>query len=131
MEDQQFRGTGPEGSPRHGSSRSSRRRRTARGRQNSPLCPVCQKPVRDLYSAITHRDSGSPAHFDCILQNLRVANDLSPSEKLCYLGGGTFGIIQYRNPQSPIRFLIRKRIQYEPTEPVPEWRRSLPRKTKG
>ena len=117
----------PDRSTRRGGGRSSRRRRAARFRKSFPLCPLCQKPVQDLYSAITHRDSGAPAHFDCILENLRAANEMAPSEKLCYLGGGSFGIIQYRTAQGPMRFLIRKRIQYEAGESIPEWRRSLPR----
>ncbi len=117
----------PERVGRRGGSRSSRRRRAARHRKSLPFCPLCQKPIHDLYSAITHRDSGQPAHFDCILQNLRESNDLLPSEKLCYLGGGSFGIIQLRGSQGPLRFFIRKRIQYEPGESIPEWRRGLPR----
>ncbi len=112
--------------PQRGAGRSSRRRRAARHRKNFPLCPLCQKPVQDLYSAITHRDSGGPAHFDCILENIRSANELQPSEKLCYLGAGSFGIIQYRSSQGPMRFFIRKRIQYEAAESIPEWRRVLP-----
>ncbi len=120
----------PEWQPRRGSGRSSRRRRAARQRKNYPICPLCQKPVQDLYSAITHRDSGTPAHFECVLESIRAANELAPSEKLCYLGGGSFGILQYRSAQGPLRFFIRKRIQYEAGESVPEWRRGLPR-TRG
>jgi hypothetical protein len=87
------------------------------------MCPVCEKAVRDLSSAITHRDTGNPAHFDCILKILREENSLSESEKICYLGKGSFGIVQFRSNGSPLRFLIRKRIQYEDLDMIPDWRK--------
>jgi hypothetical protein len=78
--------------------------------------------VRDLSSAITHKESGDPAHFDCILKTLRGVLVVQQNEKICYLGKGSFGIVQFRQNSGPMRFLIRKRIQYEDTEQVPEWR---------
>ncbi len=107
------------------SSTNRRRRGDDRCNANIPLCPICHKPVRDLYSAITHRESGNPAHFDCILKILRESSDLLLHEKICYLGKGSFGIIQQRNSNSPSRFFIRKRIQYEPTDILPDWRKRL------
>jgi len=93
--------------------------------KNAPVCPLCQKPVRDLYSAITHQNSNQPAHFDCILKMLRDINELTDGEKICYLGNGSFGIIQFRNAAGKPRFFIRKRLNYEETDPVPEWRKKL------
>ena len=55
-----------------------------------PDCPVCQQQVRELPSALTHRATGQPAHFDCIMRELRDSNELLPQERICYLGGGTF-----------------------------------------
>ncbi len=102
------------------------RRRRDRVREDAlTMCPICQKPVRDLYSAITHQGSESPAHFNCILKVLRENTELFPHEKICYLGSGSFGVIQFRNINSPIRFFIRKRIQYEPADLIPDWRKKL------
>jgi hypothetical protein len=110
----------------HNISRSKHRRRGNRRPDKPeidfPLCPLCQKAVRDLASAITHKESGAPAHFDCILKTLRGVHAVQQNEKICYLGKGSFGIVQFRQNPGPMRFLIRKRIQYEDTEPVPEWR---------
>ena len=103
--------------PRH-----RRERRPHRPPIEFPLCPLCQKAVRDLTSAITHKESGKPAHFDCILKALRTDNAVQQNEKICYLGKGSFGIIQFREHSGPPRFFIRKRIQYEETDPTPEWR---------
>lgn len=93
--------------------------------ENAPECPLCQKPVRDLYSAITYKNTNEPAHFDCILKVLREAHGLKENEKICYLGNGSFGIIQFRNTAGRLRFFIRERIHYEETDPVPEWRKKL------
>ena len=87
-----------------------------------PLCPLCQKPVRELASAIAHRETGAPVHFDCVLKALREEHNPGENEKICYLGNGSFGVVQFRGG-SPMRFFVRKRIQYEKTDSLPEWRR--------
>ena len=58
---------------------------------------------------------GGLAHFDCILEDLKKSNELSEKEKIVYLGGGTFGIIEETEPtkDSSSRFFVRKRINYE------------------
>ncbi len=99
---------------------------TSSRQMNYPKCPICGKNIRDLYSAVNYSKTESPAHFDCILRELKTTYDLRPDEKICYLGNGSFGIVQFRGPDSPIRFFIRKRIQYESAEKKPEWRKKLP-----
>jgi len=88
-----------------------------------PDCPICKQPVRELASALTHRETRQPAHFDCIMREIRDSNELAPQEKICYLGGGAFGILEFR--QGPGRFVIRKRIQYEEKEATQEWKKPL------
>ncbi len=88
-----------------------------------PDCPVCQQQVRELPSALTHRATGQPAHFDCIMRELRDSNELLPQERICYLGGGTFGIIELR--PGPGRFVVKRRIPYEEKEAVQEWKKPL------
>ena len=90
-----------------------------------PECPICGRPVRELAAALTHRPTGAPAHFDCILKELRDTNELAPQEKLCYLGGGTFGILQFRPSGGANRFTIRKRIPYEEKDSHQEWKKTL------
>ena len=53
----------------------------------------------------------------------RNDNPLGQNEKICYLGKGSFGIVQFRPHSGHSNIFIRKRIQYEDPEPVPEWRR--------
>ncbi len=86
-----------------------------------PDCPICKQSVKDLAAALTHRESRQPAHFDCIMRELRDANELTPQEKICYLGGGAFGILEFRQG----KFTIHKRIQYEEKEAPSEWKKPL------
>jgi len=90
-----------------------------------PDCPVCGKPVRELASALTHRVSHQPAHFDCIVRELRESTEIAPQEKLCYLGAGCFGVLEFRPPGGPSKFVIKKRIQYEEKEIPHEWKKIL------
>jgi hypothetical protein len=90
-----------------------------------PDCPVCGKAVRELASALTHRVSRVPAHFDCVVRELRDSNEMTPQEKLCYLGGGAFGILEFRPPGGPSRFVIKRRIQYEEKETPQDWKKPL------
>ena len=90
------------------------------------ICPICHKPLRDLFTAIAYKLNEKPAHFDCILKQIKKNEELLNNEKICYLGNGSFGIIAFRNPSSPIKFLIRKRIQYEEADANPGWRVNLP-----
>ncbi len=90
-----------------------------------PDCPICGKQVRDLPSALTHRVTRQPAHFDCIVQELRDTNEIAPQEKICYLGGGSFGILEFRASGGPGHFVIKKRIQYEEKEAQQEWKKPL------
>ncbi|MBN2532928.1 MAG: hypothetical protein JXB88_08555 [Spirochaetales bacterium] len=103
-----------------------RRNKRFERNKNTQKCPICHKSIHEFFTAISYKGSDNPAHFDCILKELKSQEELSPNEKICYLGNGSFGIITFRNPSSPIKFLIRKRIQYETVETSPLWRRKLP-----
>ncbi len=117
--------------------RFDRRRRDGKRRDNRfgfkkkkepriiPDCPYCNEPIRDLYSAIGCKETGAPAHFDCVIANISREEKLQPDEKVCYLGNGSFGIVQVRNPQSPLKFFIRKRIEYERSDQDKSWRKQL------
>lgn len=82
-----------------------------------PACPICGESIYITEEAIHHKQTGSPAHFDCILKCLKEENNLEieKEEKIVYLGSGTFGVIQER--QAPkngqYRLFVRKRINYE------------------
>ncbi len=108
----------------HGASPASEAH-TPEPARAAPPCPVCGQPVRELASALAHRVNGEPAHFDCILAEVRAANSLGPQERLCYLGGGAFGVITFRTEGNPGSYVIKRRIQYENRDMPPEWKKQL------
>lgn len=109
--------------------KNQRRRRTEKVKFNKPqrpqiqfsLCPICGKPVKELSSAITERQSDKPAHFDCILKQLEAAEPPKEKEKYCYLGNGVFGVV--KEEQSTLGFSIVRKIQYEKNDEIPLWRK--------
>ena len=99
-----------------------------------PNCPWCGKPIRDLFQAISDRDTGAPVHFDCVAARIAGGERLEKGEAITYLGGGRFGIVCFGSPSysrdSPDRgsfpaghdFRIKKIIEWEDKEKRAEWR---------
>jgi hypothetical protein len=100
-------------------------RRNREEKKDYPLCPICEKAISELSSAINHRETAKPAHFDCIMKTIEQTEGINPNEKICYLGKGSFGIVRFQKMGGTIPFIIRKRIQYENLEETPEWRKNL------
>jgi len=83
--------------------------------RDMPACPLCGKPVYDLFTALSaSRDTGEPAHFDCVLERVNASESLAAEEKLVYLGSGAFGVVEYKDrDKSESAFLVKRRIQWE------------------
>ena len=111
--------------PRRPSQQGSEERSMKEPEWETP-CPICGNKILEISSAITDRITGDPAHFECIMKKIAEEEEIGPDERVCYLGNGSFGIIQQRNTNQ-MKFFIRKRIQYEDKETVKEWRRGLVR----
>jgi hypothetical protein len=90
-----------------------------------PTCPICEKPVYEIYSAITEKESGLPAHFDCIITRLIEQEKPGPTERVIYLGAGSFALIDVGPNPNMTKFTIKKRIQYEEKDKKSEWRKPL------
>lgn len=75
-------------------------------------------------TAIAQGEGNAPAHFDCVLRDIAQKEELQPKEKVCYLGNGAFGILKFKQG-GPVRFTIRKRIQYEAAEKDVAWRKRI------
>lgn len=90
-----------------------------------PVCSICGKNIRNLTTAIASKDDNTPVHFDCILKKLTEQESLENNEKICYLGGGSFGIVRQKPGSDSKHFFIRKRIQFEEQESVLEWRKDI------
>ena len=89
------------------------------------ICPKCGQPITDISSAITDKESGKPAHFDCILNQVRQTEQVGENEKIAYIGQGRFAVIYYENPRDQRHFTIKKIIEWEERDKKPEWRSEL------
>ena len=87
------------------------------------LCPISEKPIAHIYSAITHKETSLPAKLESVIEELTQAETLQEEEYIAYVGKGMFGIIS--KDEETHKFTIRKRIQYEDPHAVLEWRKEL------
>ena len=97
----------------HRKFRKHKRYRTPRKHGPRYICPVCEKPINVVSTAITHQETNKKAHFDCIVKELKKSYQLKSNEGICYLGGGSFGIIETSKGDKNKGFVIKRRIQYE------------------
>jgi len=120
-------------SRRSSSSSRGRRRGGNRNNRNNRLsvadsvklnCSHCGKEIRHPHIALTNPENGEPIHFDCALQSIGEKEKLGEREKICYLGQGSFGIIQYSNASNR-SFVVKKRIPYERNENTVSWRKTM------
>lgn len=86
------------------------------------VCPICEKPIEDLASAICDKASGKPAHFDCILKKLTESESLAPNQRVAYIGQGRFAVISSENPSDTKHFKIEKTIEWEDKNNPLDWR---------
>ena len=85
-------------------------------------CPWCEKPIKDMASAIADPASGSPVHFDCVMSRITEREPLEAGETISYIGGGRFGVVHYSNPNDVSSFTIKRIFEWEKKEDRSEWR---------
>ena len=88
-------------------------------------CVWCDKPIKDISTALSDKNTGLPVHFDCVLDRLNKTEALENHDIICYIGGGRFGIIHYNNPPDTTDFRIKKVFEWENKENRNEWRRGV------
>ncbi|MDR1868825.1 MAG: hypothetical protein LBQ82_02440, partial [Treponema sp.] len=91
----------------------------------TPDCPWCGKPIKDIATAISDKETGSPVHFDCVLARIGEMEALETGDSVCYIGGGRFGIIHYNNPPDTRDFTIKKVFEWEVKDNISEWRKPI------
>jgi hypothetical protein len=118
---------GRDGQPKPREQRQPRPEEISRqeAARDMPACPLCGKPVYDLSTAITAaRETGDPAHFDCVLERVAASEPLASGEKLVYLGSGAFGVVEFKD-KSESHFTVKRRIQWEKEGEKKDWRKGL------
>jgi hypothetical protein len=90
-----------------------------------PDCPWCGKPIKDIATALTDKQTGLPVHFDCIIAKITEAEHLEKGDTVTYIGGGRFGIVRFHSSQDPKNFVIKKILEWEDKENRAEWRKTI------
>ena len=88
-------------------------------------CPWCEKPIKDMATAICEPDTGKPVHFDCVMNQIAQKEILESGDTVSYIGGGRFGIIHFNNPPDTKDFRIKKIFEWEVKENRSEWRTAI------
>jgi hypothetical protein len=91
----------------------------------SPNCPICGKPIKDIAAAVNDKNSGEPAHFDCVMAKIAEFEPLEKGDTLSYIGGGRFGVVHFNGPQETRNFQIKKILEWEDKDNRAEWRRHI------
>lgn len=92
--------------------------------QPAVFCPVCQKQIFDLASALASKNGGQPVHFDCALAQVAEMERLEADEHIAYIGHGSFAVVTYRD-KSMTAFAIKRRIPWEKEGEKFDWRRTI------
>lgn len=113
---------------RRNSGRRRRRKqpsqpRPPRKKRESYDCAFCEKHINEITTALSDSE-GRPIHFDCAVKKITAEEELQEGERVCYLGGGSFGIVKDLG-SGPLNFFVRKRVQFEKKELRHEWRKKL------
>jgi hypothetical protein len=79
----------------------------------NPPCVICGKPIDAISQSIGGPQPETFSHFDCVLRKIADDEHILPTQKVSYIGRGTFAIIEV---QADGKFTIIKRIPYENAE---------------
>ena len=91
----------------------------------SLVCPYCGEAIKDITGAIASKETGEPAHFDCVLKLLEESEPHAENEKIIYIGHGNFAVVLFENPHKPRKFKISRLIEWEDKKQKLEWRMSI------
>lgn len=64
---------------------------------NKTTCNICHNQIKDMATSIIDKNSSKSVHFDCLVSKIKKIKNISPREKVVYLGSGTFAIIETTN----------------------------------
>jgi hypothetical protein len=91
----------------------------------APACSCCGKPVRDIAAAVDDKETGAPAHFDCIVKRLAETERLEKGDVIAYIGGGRFGVVHFGGNRDKQAFKILKIFEWEKKDVRAEWRKKV------
>lgn len=89
------------------------------------VCEKCGKEIKDLNIALSDKNTGSPVHFDCILEFIKKTEEIREGEEVIYIGNGNFAIVSFENPKTRKNFKIVKLIEWEEKNNSHQWKEKI------
>lgn len=81
------------------------------------VCPICEKPIRNIAMAIQQKESGKLAHFDCVLKQIHTQyhSRMSRNRRIYYIGAGNFALVkeQYDKKGHLKSYRVLEKFEYE------------------
>ncbi|MDT4762972.1 hypothetical protein [Sphaerochaeta sp. PS] len=75
-------------------------------------CPICNEVIENIAEALTSPEGGF-CHFDCVLAKIASDERISETQKVSYVGRGTFAVVE---PTTEGGFSFVKKIVWETPE---------------
>ncbi len=89
------------------------------------VCAKCGKRIDDLSSALADKMTGTPVHFDCVLEELQQRERLQENQRVTYIGQGRFAVVCFPDEHDTKNFSIVRIIEWEERDKKFEWRQEI------
>lgn len=92
-----------------------------------PECVLCKKKITESSSILEAPGTQEPAHFECVLKQMKEHEPLSDQQRLVYLGAGNFAVIEPLEPnkKSSAFKVVRYVRDGQNQTNAPHWRSNL------
>lgn len=94
-------------------------------RKAGESCAMTGDAIQDVFSAMSHRDSGSPTEFDAVIRFIRESENIPEDQKIIYTGAGFFGIYQETLENGRKKLQLLRKVPWEDTHKKPQWRKDM------
>ncbi len=75
-------------------------------------CVKCSRIINDMPNSIRNPQKEEYYHFDCIMREIRINNNIKNNQRLVYTGSGNFAIIEDVVENGRKKFVIKKSIPF-------------------
>ncbi len=75
-------------------------------------CPICSKNISSMSSSIKDLKTEAYCHFECVLAELKKKVQVRQNQRIAYVGGGFFAVIEDVREEGRNKFIIIQKLQY-------------------
>ena len=75
-------------------------------------CPICNKIINNMSNSIKDITTEIPCHFECVVTELKKKVQVRQNQRIAYVGGGSFAVIEDVREDGRNKFIIIQKLQY-------------------